>query len=65
MGMFIPKWLLVLNGILLAVISIWSFLLATSRNPFPFPDPGSRIFAATSVEAKSAVVALLVDQGLG
>ncbi|MCM2257501.1 MAG: hypothetical protein NDJ94_17835 [Vicinamibacteria bacterium] len=30
-------------------------------NPLPFPDPGSRIFSASSPEAKAAVVALLAE----
>jgi len=38
---------------------VWAVLLASGRNPLPFPDPGSRIFTASSAEAKDAVVTLL------
>ena len=62
--MFVPKWLLLIAMLLLAASSAWSFLLATGRNPLPFPDHGSRIFAAKSPEAKEAVVALLARHGL-
>lgn len=62
--MFVPIWLLVLACLFIAGISTWSFLLATGRNPLPFPDRGSRIFAASSVDAKDAVVALLAMHGL-
>ena len=62
--MFIPMWLLVLACLLVAGIAGWAFLLATGRNPLPFPDRGSRIFAASSPQAKDAVVALLAKHGL-
>ena len=62
--MFVPIWLLVVACLFIAGISTWSFLLATGRNPLPFPDRGSRIFAAPSAEAKDAVVALLAMHGL-
>lgn len=62
--MFVPQWILVLGVLLLAGLATWSFLLATGRNPLPFPDRGSRIFSAASPEAKAAVVALLARHGL-
>jgi hypothetical protein len=62
--MFIPKWLLVLMGLLFAGLAVWAGLLAAGRNPLPFPDNGSRIFAAPTPEAKDAVVALLARHGL-
>ena len=62
--MFIPKWLLAVAVLLVLALGTWSFLLATGRNPLPFPDPGSRIFSAASPEAKEAVVALLGRHGL-
>ena len=62
--MFIPVWLLVLVGVLITGVAVWSFLLATDRNPLPFPDRGSRIFSAASAEAKDAVVALLAEHGI-
>ena len=62
--MFVPTWLLVLAFLLVAGLAVWSFLLATGRNPLPFPDNGSRIFSASSVEAKDAVVALLAMHGV-
>ena len=62
--MFIPVWLLVLSGVLFLALAAWSFLLATGRNPLPFPDPGSRIFTAASAEAKDAFVELLGQFGV-
>ncbi|WEN14777.1 hypothetical protein PY254_16315 [Rhodanobacter sp. AS-Z3] len=62
--MFIPKWILVIASLLIASFVAWSLLLASGRNPLPFPDPGSRIFAAQSRRAKDAVVALLARHGL-
>ena len=62
--MFIPKWLLLLMGLLFAVLAVWSGLLAGGRNPLPFPDNGSRIFTTPTPEAKDAVVALLARHGL-
>lgn len=62
--MFLPKWFIALTVIALAVLLAWSYLLATDRNPLPFPDRGSRIFTTPSPEAKDAVVALLARHGL-
>lgn len=62
--MFIPLWVLAVAGLLIAALVLWCTLLATGRNPLPFPDPGSRIFAAQSPEAKDAIVALLASHGL-
>ncbi|HUP66168.1 MAG TPA: hypothetical protein VM557_12900 [Thermoanaerobaculia bacterium] len=63
--MFVPTWLLVLLFVFVAVLVAWSVLLVTGRNPLPFPDRGSRIFSASSKEAKEAVVALLAEHGIG
>ena len=62
--MFVPIWLVVLAVILLAGFSTWSFLVAKGRNPLPFPDPGSRIFSASSPQAKDAIVAMLAKYGI-
>jgi len=62
--MFVPKWFIVLFCLLLASLTLWSYLLAIGRNPLPFPDSGSRIFSASSPEAKDAIVALLARHGL-
>lgn len=62
--MFLPKWVIGLVALLFAALATWSALLAAGRNPLPFPDPGSRIFAAPSAEAKDALVEVLVRHGL-
>lgn len=62
--MFIPIWAVVVAGLLFAGLAIWTYLLARGRNPLPFPDRGSRIFSASSPEAKDAVVALLSQHGI-
>lgn len=62
--MFTPLWLLVALALALFGLVLWTCLLASGRNPLPFPDRGSRIFSAPSPEAKDAVVALLARHGL-
>lgn len=62
--MFIPVWLLIALALLALTVFGWTVQLAIGRNPFPFPDPGSRIFTAASPEAKQAVVDLLDRHGL-
>lgn len=62
--MFLPTWLVILGAVLITGLTVWSYLLASGRNPLPFPDPGSRIFTAASPEAKEAVVELLARHGL-
>lgn len=59
--MFIPKWLLVLALLVFSGLAAWTGLLVAGRNPLPFPDNGSRIFAASSPEAKAA--AFLIEKG--
>lgn len=62
--MFLPKWLVVLACLLFVTLAAWTYLLASGRNPLPFPDRGSRIFTTPSPEAKDAVVALLARHGV-
>ncbi len=62
--MYVPIWLLALAGLFLVGVTAWAVAMATGRNPLPFPDAGSRIFTASSVEGKDAVVALLAGHGL-
>lgn len=62
--MFIPLWVLIGLGLLVAALLAWGLLAAAGRNPLPFPDPGSRIFAAASGDAKDALLAVLANHGL-
>jgi hypothetical protein len=62
--MFVPIWLLLIVGVIVLAGVGWTCLLARGRNPLPFPDRGSRIFAASSPAAKAAIVELLAGQGL-
>jgi hypothetical protein len=62
--MFLPRWLVLLACVSFVALAAWTFLLASGRNPLPFPDPGSRIFTTPSPEAKAAVVALLARHGV-
>jgi hypothetical protein len=62
--MLVPKWVIGLNFALLALIALWAAVVTVDRNPFPWPDPGSRIFAASSPEAKTAIVELLSRHGV-
>lgn len=62
--MFIPIWLLLTSGVAVLLLLVWAVLALNGRNPLPFPDRGSRIFSAASVEGKAAVVALLERFGV-
>ncbi|VXC03078.1 conserved hypothetical protein [Luteimonas sp. 9C] len=62
--MFVPKWLLAVGCGVFVAFAVWTWLLANGRNPLPFPDRGSRIFAAASPEAKAAIVDVLARNGL-
>ena len=62
--MFIPKWALLLIGLFMAGLIVWTVLLTSGRNPLPFPDNGSRIFTAASAEGKDAIVELLAIHGI-
>jgi len=62
--MRIPVWMIGLFSVLFVVMAAWLALLLADRNPLPFPDPGSRIFSASSPEAKDVVVELLSQHGV-
>lgn len=62
--MFIPIWVIVLIAVLIMVFVVWAIATINGRNPLPFPDRGSRIFAASSAEAKDALVELLSRHGM-
>ncbi len=62
--MFIPLWVLAVVGGVGALFVVWALFAVNGRNLLPFPDPGSRIFAARSHAAQDAVVALLAKHGL-
>lgn len=54
-----PVWLLLTSAAAVLALFVWAVLALNGRNPLPFPDRGSRIFSAASVEGKAAVVSLL------
>ena len=62
--MRVPIWGVVLAGVLFLLLAVWSVMLTIDRNPLPWPDPGSRIFAASSPESKEVMVELLAQHGL-
>ena len=62
--MHLPKWLIAAASLAFTLLAVWTYLLATNRNPLPFPDGGSRIFTTPSPEAKDAIVALLATHGI-
>jgi hypothetical protein len=62
--MRVPLWGIALAGTLFLAMAGWLTLLLTDRNPFPFPDRGSRIFSASSPEAKDSIVKLLAQYGV-
>ncbi len=62
--MFIPKWLIAVAALIFVLLTAWTVLLTSGRNPLPFPDNGSRIFSAASPEAKAAIVSLLAEHGV-
>ena len=62
--MFISKWILIPAVLIFLSLLTWTCLLVAGRNPLPFPDTGSRIFSASSPEAKAALVELLEEHGI-
>jgi hypothetical protein len=54
----------VIAAVLLAVVLPWALFAAAGRNLLPFPDNGSRIFAATSPAAVDAIVAIMERHGV-
>ena len=62
--MFVPIWIIVVIAAVAALFVLWALAAARGRNPLPFPDGGSRIFAAASPEGKDAIVALLDHHGV-
>ena len=62
--MFIPVWLVAAGLILVLILGLMVIAFLRGRNPLPFPDFGSRIFAAKSPEAKEALVSLLAEHCL-
>lgn len=62
--MYISKWILIPAVFIFLGLATWTGLLVAGRNPLPFPDNGSRIFAAKSPEAKAALVELLAQHGV-
>lgn len=62
--MLVPRWLLLVLAVLFVALAGWTAMLAQGRNPLPVPDPGSRVFAAASPEARAAVVEVLAGHGL-
>lgn len=63
-AVFIPIPWLVAAVVLVALFAAWALFAVNGRNLLPFPDPGSRIYAASSPAAQDAVVALLERHGL-
>jgi len=62
--MFIPLWVLWVVGGLGLGFGTWALFALNGKNLLPFPDPGSRIFAARSHAAQDALVELLERHGL-
>lgn len=62
--MHVPKWAIALNLIAMLLLATWATALAVGKNPLPWPDPGSRIFAASSPEAQAAIVELISRHGV-
>ncbi|MGY6661076.1 MAG: hypothetical protein ACXIVO_02035 [Glycocaulis sp.] len=62
--MYVPKWLIGVVAVIFIGFAVWTSLLLTGRNPLPFPDFGSRIYSASSPEAKEVVVEILRRHGI-
>jgi len=62
--MHVPKWAVALNLASILLLAAWATALSIGKNPLPWPDPGSRIFAAASPEGKAAIVELLSRDGV-
>jgi hypothetical protein len=64
LAVFIPIWVLLSVGTVLSLVLVWALFAVNGRNLLPFPDPGSRIFAARSPEAQDALITLLERHGM-
>jgi hypothetical protein len=62
--MFVPFWLAIALGAVVALALGWLALILAGRNPLPFPDGGSRIFTAASPAAKATILELLAQYGV-
>jgi hypothetical protein len=62
--MYIPKWGVALTTLTFLAVLTWAGLMAAGRNLLPYPDTGSRIFAAASPQSKQAIVDLLAQHGI-
>ena len=62
--MYVPKWGIALIAVIFFSVLTWAGLMAAGRNPLPYPDTGSRIFAAASPQSKKAIVDLLAQHGV-
>jgi hypothetical protein len=40
--MFLPIWLVIVGALLILGLALWSFLMATGRNPLPRPQPAAK-----------------------
>ena len=58
--MFIPLWIL----LPLLLLLVWALFAVNGYNLIPIPDPGSRIYAASSHAAQDAIVGILAQHGL-
>lgn len=61
--LYIPISVLLALGIPLVLLLVWALFAVSGRNLFPFPDPGSRIFAARSIHAQEAILAIVERHG--
>jgi hypothetical protein len=61
--LFIPIPVLLAVGLPLVLLLGWSLLAVSGRNLLPVPDPGSRLFAARSVAAQDALLAIIERHG--
>ncbi|HSJ24580.1 MAG TPA: hypothetical protein VK929_07935 [Longimicrobiales bacterium] len=61
--MFIPRPILAMALLAIALLAGWSAAMAANRNPLPFPDRGYQVFTATGPEAMDALAELLRAHG--
>lgn len=59
----VPLFLAILVPLVTLLLGVWTYLLATDRNPLPFPDRDYQVFSASSADALVAMEEVMMSLG--
>ena len=57
----VPIFLAILVPLATLLLGLWTYLLASDRNPLPFPDRDYHVFSATSAKALVAMEEVMIS----